>query len=133
MMVGKWNWKVQDRTKPIELSAVTGTGQAADYQNGRDLAARTSPLATRRLDTEWVIGQQGNINGEFWKGGMAEIRIYNRDLTDLERRFVEAKLANIYNLKLSKPRPADELKPEVLALASLCHALLNSNEFLFVD
>lgn len=124
---------VADRTKPFVFSAVTGSGQASVYQNGRVLAARTSPLATRRLDTEWVIGQQGNINGEFWKGGIAEIRVYSRDLTDLERRFVEAKLANIYNLKLSEPRPAAELNPEVLALASLCHALLNSNEFLFVD
>ena len=124
---------VTDRTKPFIFSAVTGSGQASVYQNGRVLASKISPLATRRLNTEWVIGQQGNINGEFWKGGIAEIRVYGRDLSNLERRFVEAKLTNVYNLKLSEPRPAAELKPEVLALASLCHSLLNSNEFLFVD
>ena len=121
-----------DRTKPFVLTAVNGSGQAAVFQNGRLL--KSAPvLAPRRLDTPWIIGQQGNINGEFWKGGIAEIRVYNRDLTDQERQSVEAELAGRYEVSLSPIENRPRLSPEIQALASLCHALMNSNEFLFVD
>jgi hypothetical protein len=123
---------VTDRTKPFVLTAVNGSGQAAVFQNGRLL--KSAPvLAPRRLDTPWIIGQQGNINGEFWKGGIAEIRVYNRDLTDQERQSVEAELAGRYEVSLSPIENRPRLSPEIQALASLCHALMNSNEFLFVD
>jgi len=124
---------VTDRDSPFIITSITGSGQAAVFQNSRMLSARTSPLATRRLDTEWVIGQQGNINGEFWTGGIAEVRVYNRALSGRERRLVEKQLAMRYGLTLTDSKPQAALPPDALALASLCHALLNSNEFLFVD
>lgn len=124
--------KVTDRTKPFVFTAVNGSALAAVFQNGR-LLKTAPPLARRRLDTPWVIGQQGNINGEFWKGGIAEIRVYNRDLNDRERRSVEAELAEYYGLSLAPFEKPTRLSPEILALASLCHALMNSNEFLFID
>jgi len=125
--------QISDRTSPFILSSVTGSGQAAVFQSGRSLSVRTSPLPARRLDTDWVIGQQGNINGEFWSGGIAEILVYNRALTEPERRMVEQQLATRYGLKLADSRPHTAHSPDTLALASLCHALLNCNEFLFVD
>ena len=123
---------VSDRTKPFVFTSVNGSGLAAVFQNGRLLKSAPT-LAHRRLGTPWVIGQQGNINGEFWKGCIAEIRIYNRDLTDQERRSIEAKLAKHYGLSLSPSQKTKQSTPEILALASLCHALMNTNEFLFVD
>ena len=121
-----------DRRNPFVLTAVNGSEVAAVFQNGRLLKSAPT-LVRRRLDTPWVIGQQGNINGEFWNGGIAEIRVYNRDLTDRERRSVEVELAEHYGLSLSPFDQPTPPSPETLALASLCHVLMNSNEFLFVD
>lgn len=123
---------VSDRGNPFILTAVSGSEQAIAFQNGRKLKSGP-PLANRRLDTAWVIGQQGNINGEFWNGGIAEIRVYNRELSSSERRAVEEELAAYYGLALSRTTAGAVHSPEVLALASVCHALMNSNEFLYVD
>ena len=124
--------EVSDRGKPFILTAVSGMEQATVFQNGRKLKSGP-PLTKRRLDTAWVIGQQGNINGEFWNGGIAEIRVYDRELSSSERRAVEEELAAYYGLSLSSIKAGAVLSPDVLALASVCHALLNSNEFLYVD
>ena len=123
---------VSDRGKPFILSAISGSEQAMVFQNGRKLKSGP-PLTKRRLDTAWVIGQQGNINGEFWNGGIAEIRLYDRQLSANERRAIEKELAARYGLKLLEEKEVIVLSPTVLALASVCHALMNSNEFLYVD
>lgn len=123
---------VVNRSDPFVLTAVNGSGLAAVFQNGR-LLNSAATLTQRRLDTGWVIGQQGNINGEYWKGDIAEIRIYNRSLSDQERCLVEADLAEWYGLDLVPMEIPEKVSPEILALASLCHVLMNSNEFLFVD
>lgn len=119
--------------KPFILSAVNGPHLAAVYHNGRVLKSRPQPLYTRKLDTPWVIGQQGNINGEFWQGGIAEIRVYRGALEGVDRRSIERELAERYQIKLTKPAKEYHRTPEMLALASLCHVLLNSNEFIFID
>ena len=102
------------------------------FQNGR-LLKTASQLAKRRLDTPWVIGQQGNINGEFWKGSIAEIRVYDRALTNRELRSVETQVAENYGILMHSADPPRKVDSKFLALASLCHVLMNSNEFLFVD
>ena len=125
--------QIPDRGNPFILSAVNGPYLSAVYHNGRALKSRPSPLYTRKLDTPWVIGQQGNINGEFWQGGIAEIRVYNGALDVGERRAIELELARRYRIKLSETGEDKKRTPEFLALASLCHVLLNSNEFIFID
>ena len=125
--------QIPDRGKPFVLSAVNGPQLSAVYHNGRVLRSRPQPLYTRKLDTPWVIGQQGNINGEYWQGGIAEIRVYRGALDGKERRAVERELARRYQIKLKEPGKEDRRTPGLLALASLCHVLLNSNEFIFVD
>lgn len=127
--------EITDRGKPFILTATNAADHAAVFQSGRRVARKDGPLATRKLDTPWVIGQQGNINGEFWSGAIAEIRIYNRALNDAERRDVEQELAERYGIDLAAPTNEQEtpLSPDVLALASLCHVLWNSNEFIYVD
>ncbi len=124
--------QVLERTKPFVLTAVNGPESASVFQNGR-LLKTANQVTGRRLDTAWVLGQQGNINGEFWKGGVAEIRVYDRALSEHERRIVETEVAEHYDVLLQNEDPPKQMDSEYLALASLCHVLMNSNEFLFVD
>ena len=124
--------EVSDPTKPFILSAVNGQDSASVFQNGR-LLKSASQLSKRRLDTPWVIGQQGNIDGEFWKGRVAELRVYDRALKDRERRSVETQLAEHYGILMNSQKTAPQMDIQTLALASLCHVLMNSNEFLFID
>ena len=124
--------ELRDRSQPFILSATNDSQQAVVYQNGRELGMGAS-LPDRRLDTAWVIGQQGNIDGEFWQGGIAEIRIYDRALSLFERQFVERELAEYYGIEIPEETQAEMITPESFALASLCHVLMNSNEFLYVD
>ena len=124
--------EVSERTKPFLLTAVNGLETASVFQNGR-LLKTANQLSRRRLDTPWVMGQQGNIDGEFWKGSVAEIRVYDRALSDRELRLVETQLADDYGISLQSVEPPKQVDRKNLALASLCHVLMNSNEFLFVD
>ena len=110
------------------LSAIAAPQETSIFQGANVLARKGSGLAARRLDTEFVIGQQGNIQGEWWDGDLAEILVYDRALTDAERVQLTGELQTRHSL--SQPQMAD---PETLALASLCHVLLNTNEFLYID
>ena len=81
-----------------------------------------------------MIGQQGNINGEYWNGDIAELLVYDRALSTTERQKVWSVLLDRYQLStFVRQAPSAEPSPELLALASLCHVLLNSNEFIYVD
>jgi hypothetical protein len=124
--------EVSDRTKPFILTAVNGLKAASVFQNSR-LLKTASQLPERRLDTAWVLGQQGNIDGEFWKGSVAEIRVYDRALSARQLRLVETQLAEYYGILLADEDSPKRMDSDHMALASLCHVLMNSNEFLFVD
>lgn len=121
--------EIVEPSRPFLLTAVAGEHEAAVFQNDQPLARKSSPLAPRVLTTPFVVGQQGNIDGEFWSGDIAELLVYDRALTDAELRQVWGVLSTRYGLA-PPPRPFD---PAKLALASLCHVLLNSNEFVYVD
>jgi hypothetical protein len=120
---------VERRGEPFILSGVTGSAGAAVHQNGVVLASRSQPLGPRNLKTEYVIGQQGNIDGEYWNGDLAELLVYDRELPETERLAVTRFLARRYHLKI----PAKSSEPDAMALESLCHVLLNTNEFVYVD
>jgi hypothetical protein len=123
--------KLQQREQHFLLAAISGSDGAAVYQNGVPLAQRRTPLATRNLKTPYVIGQQGNINAEYWNGDIAELVVFNRALSDQELRQVTRYITNRYALPhLGVNKVGD---PQLLALASLCHVLLNTNEFIFID
>ena len=124
--------EVSGRTKPFILTAVNGLKAASVFQNSR-LLKTASQLPERRLDTAWVLGQQGNIDGEFWKGSVAEIRVYDRALSARQLRLVETQLAEYYGILLPDEDSPKRMDSDHLALASLCLVLMNSNEFLFVD
>ena len=101
----------------------------AVWQNDRELGRRSSNLSPRNLRTPWVIGQQGNIQGEYWKGELAELIVFDRELTEPERQEIGRYLLKRYAIV---PRETP-VEPVDLGLASLCHVLLNTNEFLYVD
>ena len=115
------------------VAASTGRLGTRIMHNGALIGARPSALTTRNLGGDYVIGQQGNIDGEYWTGDLAELIAFDRQLADAELRAVSAFLADKYAIALAEESRESERTPEFLALASLCHVLLNTNEFLYVD
>jgi hypothetical protein len=125
--------EIADRERPFLFTAVSGSQDAAVYLQGVLLASLGAPLSDRRLDTPWVLGQQGNIDGEYWNGDLAELLVFDRELSETERRQVEHDLAVKYGLPRSEAKPNEPPDAETLAWASLCLTLFNTNEFLYVD
>jgi hypothetical protein len=121
--------EVSDPTNPFVLTVSLGNQGVAVWQNDRELGRRSSNLSPRNLSTPWVIGQQGNIQGEYWKGELAELIVFDRELTEPERQEIGRYLLKRYAIV---PRETP-VEPVDLGLASLCHVLLNTNEFLYVD
>lgn len=116
------------------LSASSGRLGSQINFNGQILATRSSSLKERRMDTEWVIGQQGNIEGEYWQGDIAELLVYERQLEPQEMESISKLLAKKYDLTMNYSlRKKPVMDPELQGLASVCHVLLNSNEFLYID
>ncbi len=120
---------VARRAEPFLLSGFNGPSGATVHQNDLALASKGGPLGPRTLTTAYVIGQQGNIDGEYWHGDLFELLVYNRDLSERDRLAVQRHLSEKYHL----PRSNTSHDPDFLALASLCHVLLNTNEFAYVD
>ncbi|WP_422930914.1 DUF1549 domain-containing protein [Singulisphaera sp. PoT] len=110
------------------MSAVAGESSVAVYRNAAEVAQKQVPLATRLLTTPYVIGQQGNIQGEYWNGDLAELIVFDRALSAPEHQAVTRYLMARYGIEQPPANNSGEM-----ALASLCHVLLNSNEFLYVD
>ncbi|MFT5104989.1 MAG: hypothetical protein ACI9UA_000607 [Pseudoalteromonas tetraodonis] len=125
--------KLEPTSQPFLLVATNGSVGANIFHNGVQIATRPNPLTTRRLDTPFVIGQQGNIQGEYWNGDIAELLVYERQLDDRDLASISVALAQKYAIPLEPGAAQASRNPEMLALASVCHVLLNSNEFLYVD
>ena len=120
---------VQNPQQAFVISAVNGSQEAVTFQNSGLLARQDQALPTRVLNSPYVMGTQGNINGEYWHGDIAELLVFDRALPPTEREQVWQYLASRYGIQIAPSRP----DPQRLALASLCHVLLNTNEFIFVD
>ncbi len=112
--------------KPFLLTAVADRDSATLFKGRFEAARQASALPLRNLTAPYVIGQQGNINGEFWNGDIYEILVYDHALSEKERNTVWNMLDERYKLAPS-PLPAP------IGLTSLCHVLFNTNEFLYVD
>jgi hypothetical protein len=125
---------VLSQKKPFALLAINSSSGVDVFQNNLRIADRDNSLASRKLETPWVIGQQGNINGEYWHGHIAEILVYDRAISQSERLRIWSYLKQRYHLPtLAGSAAIATTTPGEKALASLCHVLLNSNEFIFVD
>ena len=115
--------------QPFLLTAQADGSAVNLFQNSARFATHKKALSPRNLKTAYVLGQQGNINGEYWTGDLAEILVFNRGLTSGER----ARLWKELSLRYALPLQKESSDPRQLALESLCHVLLNSNEFVYVD
>ena len=111
------------------ITAINGSREAVTFQNFGLLARQDQSLTARVLNSPYVMGTQGNINGEYWHGDIAELLVFDRALSQSDREQVWSYLASRYGIQAAPSRP----DPQRLALASLCHVLLNTNEFIFVD
>ena len=125
---GAGNW--QDRTQPAILSAVNGDAGASVWLGLDPIGDRSNRLAPRRLDTPWVIGTQGNIDGEYWYGSISALVVVNRALDASERELVIRQLAQRFDIAFPTP---PRRSPAQRAWESLALVLLNTNEFLHVD
>jgi hypothetical protein len=65
------------------FTGVSGASDATIYQNTNLIANKGSPLNPRDLTGTYHIGTQGSA-GEFWQGDMAEILVYDRELSPTE-------------------------------------------------
>jgi hypothetical protein len=119
--------KLTNSAKPFILSAINKSGSARTFQGAKLLA--TGKLSTRDVHGPYVIGTQGNYGTEFWHGDIAEILVYERALDEKQLTDVARYLGEKYGLPLEPSAHS----PEFLALTSLCHVLLNTNEFIFID
>jgi len=125
--------EIQDRQEPFLITATNGRHGVAIYQQQRLVFEHENQIPSRRLDTPWVIGQQGNINGEYWKGDVACLIVFNEQLSPESRALIQDYLVERYQLpSLSEP-VAPSMTPSQLAIASLSVVLFNSNEFAYVD
>ncbi len=113
------------------LTAVTDSQQAVVRQNDVEIGKKNSPVQGRKLDSPYVVGTQGNYQTEDWNGDIAELLVFNRALTESEQRLLWRHFQKFYGFKSAEPRL--KLTADQLALASLCHVLLNTNEFITVD
>ena len=124
---------IQSRSTPFVLSGFSDSTGVSVQQNGEELASRAQGLSPRNLKTEYVIGQQGNIDGEYWHGDIAELLVYDRELKDTERQAVTQYLVEKYNLPWQHVVRERRRSAYQLALTSLCHVLMNTNEFVYLD
>jgi hypothetical protein len=63
------------------FTGVSGAVDAVVYQNFDPLAVKGSPLTPRDLTTPYVVGRQGALDAEFWHGDIAELLVYDRELS----------------------------------------------------
>jgi Protein of unknown function (DUF1553)/Protein of unknown function (DUF1549)/Planctomycete cytochrome C len=124
---------IKKRNNPFIITAINSNSQSSVFTNSQEISSRDSSLSFRNLSTDWVIAQQGNINGEFWNGDIAEIRVYSKALTTEERLSVEREISRHHTIALNVINKSQIHTPALRAFESLAHVLLNSNEFLYVD
>ena len=58
-------------------NALIRLGKKTEYQLG-------APLSKRDLTEGWYLGDQGDLNGEFWEGDIAELLVYDAPLSKAE-------------------------------------------------
>ena len=119
---------LSDPATPFILTSINGVNSASVFQNGAKLA-ESKPLPKRDISGPYVIGTQGNYGSEYWQGDIAEILVYDREVSQPELDQIWGYLATKYGIQLQ----TDKSTPDRLALESLCHVLLNLNEFIYVD
>lgn len=111
------------------LAVVCSEENVEIYVDGQFIEQKGAALTPRDLSGTYVIGQQGNIQGEYWTGDIAWIKVYAEPLlaSQVEREL----LPWCKKLGIVRDEPVPDVR--ILSLASLTQVLAGSNEFLYVD
>lgn len=94
---------IANRSQHFILTGISREANAEVFQNRTLIAGRDTPISPRNLAGPWVIGRQGPI-AEFWVGDIAEIFVYNDDLSRCELDLVYDYLNARYGLAPCTPQ-----------------------------
>jgi Concanavalin A-like lectin/glucanases superfamily len=72
---------ITDPTTHFIFTGVSGAMDAMIYQNTASIADKGSTLTPRDFSTPFVVGRQGSANNEYWQGDIAELLVYDRELS----------------------------------------------------
>jgi hypothetical protein len=111
------------------LAVVCSEENVEVYVDGQLLEQKGVALTPRDLSGTYVIGQQGNIQGEYWTGDIAWIKVYAEPL--LASQVQVELLPWCKKLGIAGEEPVPDVR--ILSLASLAQVLAGSNEFLYID
>ena len=114
--------------QPFVLTAISDEDDARVFQNATLLGAKGTAIAERKFDTDWTIGRQGTLDGEYWTGDVAEILVYEAVLNKQDRQRVWQYLGKKYGLS---GLIVDTKSPD--PLAQVCRVIFNLNEFVYAD
>jgi hypothetical protein len=111
------------------LGVVCNEHDVRVFVDGELVESLGRPLNARNYSGPYVIGQQGNIDGEYFVGDLALLRLYKANIDDDTMRTITDPWLDRLKLR----QPASKPSASVLALASLAQVLVSSNEFLYID
>jgi len=117
------------------LTAVADSDNARIFQNLTQIGNKGATIGPRNLSTNWVVGRQGTLNGEYWNGDLAELLVYETALNAADRDRVWRYLGRKYAItQLNRPlKPLDRDQAHRLALIQMCRVIFNLNEFVYTD
>lgn len=98
---------IVNRTSPFIFTGISRANNAEVYQERTLIAQRETPISPRNFSGPWVIGRQGPIS-EFWDGDIAEILVYDRDLSRCELDVVYDYLNDKYGIAPCLPNITSE-------------------------
>jgi hypothetical protein len=111
------------------LGVVCNDHDVRVFVDGKLVESLGRPLNNRNYAGPYVIGQQGNIDGEYFVGDLALLSLYQANIDDDTMQSIMEPWLD--RLKLRQPAPQPNARH--LALASLAQVLVSSNEFLYID
>ena len=86
------------------LTGVSGANSVGVYQNNSNIAFRASPMSPRNLGGSYVVGRQGSGTfDEYWHGDIAELLVFDRELSNPELQLIWTWLAVKYGANFAPP------------------------------
>jgi hypothetical protein len=94
---------ITNRSNHFIFTGVSGEFSARVLQNRILVAQRETPIPARNFATPYVIGRQGQLGGEYWRGDIAEVLVFNAELDECELSLVYDYLNGKYGLAPCAP------------------------------
>lgn len=94
---------ISNRTQHFIFTGVCSASTAQIYQARSLVAQSAAAVRPRNFTTPWYVGVQGNLSSEYWMGDIAEILVYNTDLSRCELDLIYDDLNARYGLAPCNP------------------------------